>query len=110
MTKLEFAILEWYSRSYTDNGLSDIESKLKVLRRETTDIGFFTYFNELELNRSNQATGCIPGPFISSKQVPSGAMSVLSLSGSNINFLEVMALSDDEDANQIKEFELGEQF
>ncbi len=110
MTKLEFEILTWYSRRLPERGLENIESKLTVSHREITEVGFFTFFHSERIDSISHVSGCIPGPFITSAQAQRGSMSLLSISNSEIQFLEVMALEDDEDANQIGDFELGEQF
>ena len=110
MRNLESAILQRFSDSYQERSLKDIDSKLLISHRETTELGFFTFFQENNLYATKNETGCITGPFIQSKQVPGGAMSLLYVNDGMIVFLEVMAMVDEENANQITEFEIGEMF
>lgn len=110
MTELELSILKWYSQRHREVGLSGLDTNLDVLRREFTEIGFFTYFKGSELPLRTNKSGCIPGPFIHSDQVPSGAMSLLCIRDGMVEYLEVAALDDSETANSIENFELGDEF
>lgn len=110
MNSLELAILKWFSERHGDCGLINLDSKLEVSNRDITEIGFFTHFKETKLDISEGKFGCLSGPFIHSEQVPNGAMSLLSMNGCVVKYLEVVAMDDADDANKIEEFELGEEF
>jgi len=110
MTELELSILKWYAERHCGVGLSGLGTRLNVSRREFTEIGFFTYFKGPELALRTNKIGCIPGPFIHSDQIPSGAMSLLCIRDGKVEYLEVAALDDSETANSIEDFELGDEF
>ena len=110
MTELEISILKWYSERHREIGLGGLGSSLDVLHREITEIGFFTYFKDSDLPLHIGKNGCIPGPFIHSSQAPSGAMTLLFIRDGKVEYLEVAALEDSENANSIEDFQLGDEF
>jgi len=83
---------------------------LPVAYRELTESGFFTPFEDPDSSVGSDKNVCIPGPFIYSRQAPSGAMSLLCTRNGKFEFLEVLAMEDSESANDIVDFELGEGF
>lgn len=106
MTKLEAEILKWFSEHY--QYLNQTVKELEISKKEVTDIGSFTYFKQTSMNQELVEANWmnIPGPYIESPDLSNGASSLLHIKEGRIDYLEIFAMEDEDNANNIKNYKL----